>query len=228
MLSLLELFFKIEERGGQATLAVTTDSGKTKIKFEVASPSTTFGTGSSPSMPTSSAAPQPAPGKRKRSGAARRKAKLRAAAHQVTLAAAAGAVLVPPPPSPPSASSPPRPPRPLHHLLSPSPSSGRRRVMPLGRPEMLTFSSLNLDGASSPSPTPTPPTPSSASPSPSTPSPSPPVCYRGCTWHCDSCGKCPFLCQDHSGCACCEDLPPHCAVCCCLRDALDCPFAHLQ
>ena len=43
MLSLLELFFKIEERGGQATLAVTTDSGKTKIKFEVASPSTTFG-----------------------------------------------------------------------------------------------------------------------------------------------------------------------------------------
>ena len=79
VLSLLELFFKIEERGGQATLAVTTDSGKTKIKFEVASPSTTFGTGSSPSMPTSSAAPQPAPGKRKRSGAARRKAKLRAA-----------------------------------------------------------------------------------------------------------------------------------------------------
>ena len=130
MLSLLELFFKIEERGGQATLAVTTDSGKTKIKFEVASPSTTFGTGS---MPTSSAAPQPAPGKRKRSGAARRKAKLRAAAHQATLAAAAGAVLVPPPPSPPSASSPPRPPRPLHHLLSPSPSSRRRRVMPLGR-----------------------------------------------------------------------------------------------
>ena len=157
---MLELFFKIEERGGQATLAVTTDSGKTKIKFEVASPSTTFGTGS---MPTSSAAPQPAPGKRKRSGAARRKAKLRAAAHQATLAAAAGAVLVPPPPSPPS---PPRPPRPLHHLLSPSPSSGRRRVMPLGRPEMLTFSSLNLDGATSP-----PPTTPSSTPPPSSPPP---------------------------------------------------------
>ena len=165
VLSLLELFFKIEERGGQATLAVTTDSGKTKIKFEVASPSTTFGTGSSPSMPTSSAAPQPAPGKRKRSGAARRKAKLRAAAHQATLAAAAGAVLVPPPPLPPSASSPPRPPRPPHHLLSPSPSSGRRRVMPLGRPEMLTFSSLNLDGATSPPPT----TPSSTPPTSSSP-----------------------------------------------------------
>ena len=166
VLSLLELFFKIEERGGQATLAVTTHSGKTKIKFEVASPSTTFGTGSSPSMPTSSAAPQPAPGKRKRSGAARRKAKLRAAAHQVTLAAAAGAVLVPPPPSPPSASSPPRPPRPLHHLPSPSPSSGRRQVMPLGRPEMLTFSSLNLDGATSP-----PPTTPSSTPPPSSPPP---------------------------------------------------------
>ena len=160
---MLELFFKIEERGGQATLAVTTDSGKTKIKFEVASPSTAFGTGS---MPTSSAAPQPAPGKRKRSGAARRKAKLRAAAHQATLAAAAGAVLVPPPPSPPSASSPPRPPRPLHHLPSPSPSSGRRRVMPLGRPEMLTFSSLNLDGATSP-----PPTTPSSTPPPSSPPP---------------------------------------------------------
>ena len=168
VLSLLELFFKIEERGGQATLAVTTDSGKTKIKFEVASPSTTFGTGS---LPTSSAAPQPAPGKRKRSGAARRKAKLRAAAHQVTLAAAAGAVLVPPPPSPPSASSPPRPPRPLHHLPSPSPSSGRRRVMPLGRPEMLTFSSLNLDGATSLPPTTPSPTPPPSSPPPQLPLP---------------------------------------------------------
>ena len=168
---MLELFFKIEERGGQATLAVTTDSGKTKIKFEVASPSTTFGTGSSPYMPTSSAAPQPAPGKRKRSGAARRKAKLRAAAHQVTLAAAAGAVLVPPPPSPPSASSPPRPPRPLHHLLSPSPSSERRRVMPLGRPEMLTFNSLNLDGATSLPPTTPSPTPPPSSPPPRLPLP---------------------------------------------------------
>ena len=159
---MLELFFKIEERGGQATLAVTTDSGKTKIKFEVASPSTTFGTGS---MPTSSAAPQPAPGKRKRSGAARRKAKLRAAAHQATLAAAASAA------SPPSASSPPRPPRPLHHLLSPSPSSGRRRVMPLGRPEMLTFSSLNLDGATSLPPTTPSPTPPPSSPTPRLPLP---------------------------------------------------------
>ena len=166
VLSLLELFFKIEERGGQATLAVTTDSGKTKIKFEVASP--TFGTGSSPSMPTSSAAPQPAPGKRKRSGAARRKAKLRAAAHQATLAAA---VLVPPPPLPPSASSPPRPPRPLHHLPSPSPSSGRRQVMPLGRPEMLTFSSLNLDGATSLPPTTPSPTPPPSSPPPRRPLP---------------------------------------------------------
>ena len=165
VLSLLELFFKIEERGGQATLAVTTDSGKTKIKFEVASPSTTFGTGS---MPTSSAAPQPAPGKRKRSGAARRKAKLRAAAHQATLAAA---VLVPPPPLPPSASSPPRPPRPLHHLPSPSPSSGRRQVMPLGRPEMLTFSSLNLDGATSLPPTTPSPTPPPSSPPPRLPLP---------------------------------------------------------
>ena len=61
-------------------------------------------------------------------------------------------------------------------------------------------------------------------------SPSPPGSYRGCTVHCDSCGKCVFLCQEHSGCTCYdeEDLPPHCTVCCCLRDALYCPFACLQ
>ena len=33
-------------------------------------------------------------------------------------------------------------------------------------------------------------------------SPSPPGSYRGCTVHCDSCGKCVFLCQEHSGCTC--------------------------
>ena len=46
--SFLEVFYKIEEWGGQASMAVTTDSCKTKIKF---------------------AARQPAPVKGKRSGA---------------------------------------------------------------------------------------------------------------------------------------------------------------
>ena len=215
---LLELFSEVEEKGGCASLSLSTSRGKSTFKFTLETPPSPATT-----LPSSSASPS-APGnqaagrrRRNRGAAWRARRNQRAAASQVTLAE----VKAP-------ASPPPRPPRPLHHLLSPTPSAGRRRVMSLGRPEMPTFSSLNLDGASSPSPTPTPPTPSSASPPPSTPSPSPPVCYRGCTWHCDSCGKCPFLCQDHSGCPCCEDLPPHCTVCCCLRDALDCPFAHLQ
>ena len=96
---------------------------------------------------------------------------------------------------------------PLHHLLSPSPTSGRRRVMSLGRPEMPTFSSLNLDGSCS-----TPPAP----PSPSTPSP----CYDDCENDSD-CGKCYVLCPEHSGCNCCDEdgleFTFHCAVCCCGR-----------
>ena len=194
---------------------------KAKLEIELDAPSSTS-SGLSPSLPATATAPGGGRRRRRRhrGPAAMVKSQARAAAHQAPLASAE--VNAPP------ASSPPCSPRPLHHLLSPS--TGRRQVMSLGRPELPTFSSLNLDGTSSPSPTPTPPTPSSASPSPSTPSPSPPVCYRGCTWHCDSCGKCAFLCRDHSGCTCCdeEDLPPHCTVCCCLRDALDCPFAHLQ
>ena len=178
---LLELFSEVEERGGCASLSLSTSRGKSTFKFTLEtppSPATTLPSSSaSPSAPGNQAA-----GRRRRNrGAAWRARNQRAAASQVTLAE----VNAPP------ASPPPRPPRPLHHLLSPSPSSGRRRVMSLGRPEMPTFSSLNLDGASSPSPTPTPPTPSSASPPPSTPSPSPPVCYRGCTWHCDSCENTP-------------------------------------
>ena len=220
---LLALYSDVEESCGCASLSLSTSGGKSIVKFTLETPPPPVTTTSSRS-PTSPSAPgNQAAGRRRRRnrGAAwRARRNQRAAASQVTLAEVNAS----------PASPPPRPPRPLHHLLSPSPSAGRRRVMSLGRPEMPTFSSLNLDGASSPSPTPTPPTPSSASPPPSTPSPSPPVCYRGCTWHCDSCGKCAFLCRDHSGCTCCdeEDLPPHCTVCCCLRDALDCPFAHLQ
>ena len=99
--SLLAIFHKIEETGGQATLSVATNSGKTKIKFELVSSPTTSATSTS-SLPTSSAALRPASGQRKRSRAARLKAKARAAAHQASLAAAAvtAPVQVPPPPPP--------------------------------------------------------------------------------------------------------------------------------
>ena len=84
------------------------------------------------------------------------------------------------------------------------------RVMSLGRPEMQTFSSVNLDGSCS-----TPPAP----PSPSTPSP----CYDDCEkdMHCSDCGKCYALCPEHSGCNCGDEdgleFTFHCAVCCCGR-----------
>ena len=57
----------------------------------------------------------------------------------------------------------------LHHLLSPSPTSGRRRVMSVGRPEMPNFSSLNLDGSCSPTPPPPPTSPPPVAPLPSSP-----------------------------------------------------------
>ena len=123
----------------------------------------------------------------------------RAATSQATLAEVES-----PPHLPPS--------RPLHHLLSPSTTSGRRRVMSLGRPEMPTFSSLNLDGSSSPSPAPPPPLQPSAW-----------ICYDDCEndMHCSDCGKCYALCPEHSGCNCGDEdgleFNFHCAVCCCGR-----------
>ena len=120
---------------------------------------------------------------------------------------AALAEVDPPPRQPPT---PPR--RPLCHLLSPPSTSGRRRVMSLGRAEMPTFSTLNLDGSSSPPPAPPPPSP-----------PSPFICYDDCEddEHCSDCGKCAVLCQEHYGCDCYGeeglDITFHCAVCCCGR-----------
>ena len=92
-------------------------------------------------------------------------------------------------------------------------ASGRRRVMSVGRLEMPTFSSLNLDGSSSP-------TPSSAPPSCP-----PPLCYEDCKipeQHCEACGRCEFLCIEHSGCDCEEPyFDPteiECAICYCTRE----------
>ena len=143
---LLEIFHRVEAEGGQATLSVTTHGGKTKLKLEIVSPPSETAPPSSP----------PAPGRRRRrrrGAAARALAKQRAAAHQATLAEAATSdPLVPSSPSPPHLPHTTAPHRPLHRLLSPSPSSGRRRIMSLGRPaEMPSFVCLNLDGHSSPS-----------------------------------------------------------------------------
>ena len=130
---LLEIFTKVKEAGGQATLTATTSEGKTKLKLEIVS------------SPSETAPPplQPAPGqarRRHRGAAARARRRKRAADHQGTTLAAPAPVSPPPAtPAPGEASAPHQqyhPPlrHPPHLLLSPSPSSGRRRVMSVGRP----------------------------------------------------------------------------------------------
>ena len=155
---LLEIFHKVEEAGGKATISITTSLGVTKTKLEIVS----FTPGSSISTSTLSSSP-PAPGNqaagrrrhRHRGARARARRNLRAAAHQTSLAEAAASVpLVPP--------------RPLRLLPSPPPESGRRRVVScVGRLEFPSFN--NLDGAppSSPPCSP-PPTPSGGWPPTST------------------------------------------------------------
>ena len=54
--SLLAVFHKVEESGGQATLSAVTNNGKTKIKLEIVSPPTTSATGFT-SLPAAATAP---------------------------------------------------------------------------------------------------------------------------------------------------------------------------
>ena len=73
---LLEIFTKVKEAGGQATLTAPNHEGKTKIKLEIV-------------PPTASASPtlQPVPGqarRRHRGAAARARQRQRAADHQGT------------------------------------------------------------------------------------------------------------------------------------------------
>ena len=148
MTRLIEIFHKIEEAGGQATLTVTTQGGKTKTTFVTESPPSATHPASSP----------PASWRCRRGAAAKpRLADQQAAAQLASLAEDATSVPLDP--------SPPRRP-PLHNLRSPSPSSGHRRVMSLERPAEMTSSAtahLNLDGHCSqsspplPLPPPTPP-----------------------------------------------------------------------
>ena len=158
MTELVEFFKKVREAGGQATLSATTNKGQTKIKFEIVSPPAT----APPPL-------QPVPGqarRRHRGAAARARRRQRAADHQGTTLAAPAPVSQPPaPPAPGEVSAPAGP----HHdhlpqrrplfpifLPSPSPSTGRRRVMSLARLPLPSFASLNIDGHP-PSPPPPPP-----------------------------------------------------------------------
>ena len=201
LVKLLALYSEVEENGGCATLTLSTREGKSIFKFTLESPP--------PPPATTSTSSSPASGRRRRNrgAAARARRKQRAAAHQDSLAAAAIA-----PSQPPSSPTPGPPSRPLKHLLSPTHTSGRRRVMSVGRPEMPSFSSLNLDGSSSPPPAPPPFC-------------SPLICYDDCEiprQHCDDCGKCIVLCPEHFGCGCDGlDFDPteiECAICYCTRE----------
>ena len=179
---MLEAFHKIEKAGGQATLSVSTVGGKTKIKLVTAA---------TPDPPSESTSTSSTPERRHRRRGARARARRnqRAAAHQASLAEAATTTSVPLE----------DPPHPLHILPSPPPASGRRRVMSVGRPDMPSFSSLNLDGSSSPTPAPPPPLR--------------PTCYDHCQIpeeHCDDCNKCLLLCPDHHGCRCDQNMVSKC------------------
>ena len=137
-LKLLKLYEDLEEAGATATLTFSTRGSKTTAKLHLESfPSLPSTSTASPSLP-------PAPGKRRRHRGARARSRRnqRAAAHQAFLAEAATST---------------RPPPRLHP--SPPSESGRRHVMTVARPDVPTFSTLNVDGPSSPPPIPAPPQP---------------------------------------------------------------------
>ena len=193
---LLKLLRQTKEAGGWASLTFTTPRGgkliaKLEVELEPSAPACSGLTSSSPAT-----APAPGGGRRRRKGAAAKaKARARAALHRATQAAATL-----PPPASGDASAPLEAPashqqyhpplrHPLHLHPSPSPSSGRRRVMSVGRLPLPSFGSLNLDGHCSmwksrkpevvkpqihklPAPPPLPPTPPPPPPPPPLPPPS--------------------------------------------------------
>ena len=150
---IIKLFEELEEAGESATLTISAKGGTSTIKLQLESP---------PPLPTTSTTTTPlppVPGRRRRhrGAAARARRRQRAANHQASLLAASSSASHPASgvASVPAGS---QQERPLHILPSPSPSSGRRRVVSrVGRLEVPTFT--NLDGA--------PPSPSPCSPSPS-------------------------------------------------------------
>ena len=136
---LLKLFEDLEEAGASLTLTFSTRESKTTAKLHLE----TFSSSPPPTSTALSSLP-PSPGKQRRHCGARARAvcNQRAAAHQASLAEAATSALVSPSPRPPC----------LHP--SPPPASGRRIVTTLARVDVPTFSTLNVDDASSPTPPP--------------------------------------------------------------------------
>ena len=93
--SLLAVFHKVQESGGQATLSAVTNNGKTKIKLEIVSPPTTSATGFT-SLPAAATAPASGGGRRRRRAqAARKKANAQVAQHQTAIPATGEVVSVP-------------------------------------------------------------------------------------------------------------------------------------
>ena len=139
---IFNLFEELEEAGETVTLTFTSRGGKSSVKLQLES---------STPQPSPSQTSPPAPGHRHRHRGPRARARRnqRAAAHQASLAEAATSVPQGDPPSP----------RPLHHIASPILASGRRQVTTVAMPDVPTFSTLNVDGPSSPPPVPAPPPP---------------------------------------------------------------------
>ena len=155
---IFKLVEELEEAGESATLTISSKGGISSIKLLLESPP------SSPSTGTTPTTLPPARGRRRchRDAAARARRRQRAADHQASLLAVPASAS---PPASGEASVPAGSPQrcPLLILPSPSHTSGRRRVMSLGRPPLPSFGSLNLDGPP-PSPPPSSPPPTASPP----------------------------------------------------------------
>ena len=142
---LLKLYEELEEAGENATLTLSSKGGNSTIKLLLESSPSPPLTSSPSSLP-----PAPQRRRRHRGAAARARRKQRAADYQASLPDAAAITS-----SPASGDATatdctrpgPLPRRPLQLLESPSPSTGRRRVMSLGSLHLPSFSNLNLYGA---------------------------------------------------------------------------------
>ena len=158
-------------------MSVATVGGKTKLKLEIATTSVPPTESSSTSSPT---------GRRHRRPGPRAKARhnQRAATHQAALAEAATSAPSCALEDPPARS-------PLQLPPSPPADSGRRKVISVEKLDVPTFSSINMDGSSSPPPSSTTPSPSPTTPTPTPSSCRPPLCHLNYDHtHCEHCGRC--------------------------------------
>ena len=144
---IFKLFEELEEAGESATLTISSKGGISSIRLLLES------SPSSPSTGTTTLPPATGRRRRHRGAAARARRRQRAADHQASKLAAPLSAF-PPAPGEASVPSGSQHDRPLLILPSPSPTSGRRRVMSLGRPPPTSFGSLNLDGRPLSSPPP--------------------------------------------------------------------------